>query len=182
MHTGEFFWISTTSRYFLHTPYCILAKSVCTANIVCSFEYSHWDSGTVHKTRHWNYQSTLRNGKRLVCYQITKHWDLRSIIFGVMSRLLHTLPRHKPNRIFPASENMSETDDLLLCAVRVKGQLQTMSRPDSSDIVWRTAWYTYVWGVWLIDNCLSLSQPALEVPALLSKPSQEFHHNLSQLS
>lgn len=52
-----------------------------------------------------------------------------------MSHLLHALPRCHPlnnqNRVFPVVENVSDTNNLLLYATCVKGQLLTMSVPDS---------------------------------------------------
>lgn len=49
--------------------------------------------------------------------------------------LRHHLPP-KPNEMFTVGETASDTNNPLLCAARVKGQLLTMSGPDSPDIVW----------------------------------------------
>lgn len=82
-------------------------------------------------------------------------WRIHSEQVGVLMTfpcLLHALPRRHPspksNRVFPVGENASDTDNLLLCATCVKGQLLTMCGPDSLDTVGssyeKTTWVWYL--------------------------------------
>lgn len=49
---------------------------------------------------------------------------------------LHHSATARVNQTFPVGEDTCDTDNLLLCATCVKGQLQTVSRPDSPDVIW----------------------------------------------
>lgn len=68
-----------------------------------------------------------------------KHWDLRSVLF-VSCCAYCMLCRHHPllksNGIFPASENISHTDNLLLCLHVLKRELWTMPAHNSPEFKW----------------------------------------------
>lgn len=72
-------------------------------------------------------------------YQRQNSHHYGGVVSLIMNCLVHGLPRCYPspksNGVFPVGQNASDLGILLLCATFVKGQVPTLSRPDSPDIV-----------------------------------------------